>query len=193
MNEPGTLPRDWPHCGRTCGAIPSCQTASGRAGNSGDPQGLADAGDALLEAVAPRQGEDSQKLLAAEMDLRLKVGAAIKQLTLGEALERLIFEHLKDRALLVVDAAGLAAAGLTVDTPLSKLPLQADQPFWGLAPPVSCPSGIVLTTSRQQQDWQGIVSPRISTRPCRRRLLVGRDRQAGSFRPCRTGCCIPLI
>jgi hypothetical protein len=132
-------------------------------------------GDPLLDYFSTRPN-DNRQLREALGDLHKKWSSTF---TLGEALEQLAFEHLKDRAFIVVDSAGLAAVELGPDTRVGKLTLQPDQPFWegiGLAT-ISCPSGIVLTTRQQLQSWKGALSPRDLDPAVLEALTAGRDRQ----------------
>ena len=133
-------------------------------------------GDPLLDYFSSRTSEDVRQLRDAEIDLRKKWATTF---TLGEALERLTFEHLKDRALFVIDAAGLAAVDLRPDTPIGKAALLPEQPFWeslGLTT-VPCPTGIVLTTRQQWNVWKEIMSPRDLDPAVLQALTCGRDRQ----------------
>jgi hypothetical protein len=117
----------------------------------------------LLAVVMDRSpaGTSSQRLLFldAEADLRGQTPAG-KTWRLGEALSRLVFEHLKGRSALVLDAQALRDAGLT---PTSTVPAltgarsrQGSPLVWeafGLVY-VPCGGAPLLTTARQVELWQ---------------------------------------
>ena len=89
------------------------------------------AGEPLLTSWLPWTKEDNHQMLllsAREITLRR---ALPKEFTLGEALERLIFDHAAEPLLVVVDAAGLKTVGLAPDTPIGSKGGKADRPFLG--------------------------------------------------------------
>lgn len=100
------------------------------------------------EQAALREQLDRQKqrVLAAEANLRAGAG---KSIPLGDAIDRLARQHLKDQAPLVVDMVALRALDLT---PQSRV-LVSGRPFWesvGLVY-LPCPSGALLTSARRLQ------------------------------------------
>jgi hypothetical protein len=77
---------------------------------------------------------------------------AAKTWSLGQVVEWLVFDRLKHQVPLIVDAAALAAAGLTPKTPFAG----ADLPQTESKAPlvfVPTPSGLLLTTREQWQFW----------------------------------------
>src|SRR5262249_19193214 len=83
-----------------------------------------------------------------------------KEAPLGDVLEKLAFDHLKQEAALVVDAAAFRAAGLkhASRVPLAKKsgPAAEPVPLWeclGLVY-VPCRAAALLTTRRQLELWQ---------------------------------------
>jgi hypothetical protein len=79
---------------------------------------------------------------------------AAKSWSLGQVLEWLVFDGLKHQVPLIVDAAALAAAGLTPKTPFTGLDLPPSDPGANLVF-VPTPSGLLLTTRQQWQFWGG--------------------------------------
>ena len=120
-------------------------------------------GDPLLAEVFPLFGDDAletqrQVLLGAEAGLRRKL---TKDMTLGEALDKLAHEFLKEQLPLVLDRAAFRAAGLGPESPLGFTAGPASgtvRPFWEYLGLVYVPfsRGPVLTTRRQWEAWQSI-------------------------------------
>jgi hypothetical protein len=74
--------------------------------------------------------------------------------SLGEALERLVFDQAEDQEALVLDTEALREAGLGPATPLPAPPARG--PFWeavGLVH-LPCRAAPLLTTRRQAEAWQ---------------------------------------
>jgi hypothetical protein len=118
-------------------------------------------GDPVLAELLPGWGDNGselqrQVLLGAESGLRRKL---TREMTLGEALDRLAHEFLKEQLPLVIDRAALRAADVRPDASLAPLfaaPGGSALPFWealGLVC-VSFPSGPVFTTQTQLKAWQ---------------------------------------
>jgi hypothetical protein len=102
----------------------------------------------------PFPGRDRQLQQEERMEA---AGAALahgKAATLGELLDRLVFEHLKEQGPLVLDTVAIEEAGLS---PSTRLPAaEGVGPPWerlGLAY-VACPVAPLLTTRRQRESWQ---------------------------------------
>ena len=137
------------------------QPLSDLAGFGQDPRRVWHLGDPVLAEVFPFFADDSfelqrQVLLGAESGLRRKL---TPDMTLGEALDRLTHEFLKEQLPMVVDRAALRAAGLRPDAslaPLFGLPVGTARPFWEAVGLVYVPfsGGPVLTTREQQEAWQ---------------------------------------
>jgi hypothetical protein len=79
-----------------------------------------------------------------------------KARTLGEALERFLFDRLQDQEVLVLDVEALRDAGLGPATPLPADAVDAGRPFWEGAGLVHlpCRAAPLLTTRRQAEAWQ---------------------------------------
>jgi hypothetical protein len=118
------------------------------------------AADALVAGDVSPAGEESleiqrQAFLGAEAGLRRKLA---KETSLGEALERLSHDYLKDQLPVVLDRAALRAAGIYPEATLStnnRQPGGQARPFWeasGLVY-VPFPGGPVLTTFQQVEAW----------------------------------------
>lgn len=80
-----------------------------------------------------------------------------KLANLGELIDRLVYEHLKDKGPLVLDTEALAEAGLTLATPLPDANLDATKttrPWESLELVyVPCQWAPLLTTQRQRESW----------------------------------------
>jgi hypothetical protein len=116
-------------------------------------------GQALLSAAEPLLPDD-ESTAAQERAVRDAEAACRSQLKaprperLGPVLEKLVREHLRGAAPLVVDATACRAAGLDPDTPLA--PAADESPFWegvGLVY-VPCRGGALLTTREEWRRWQ---------------------------------------
>jgi hypothetical protein len=124
------------------------------------------AGQPLLTPLGPEFSSDEwvggqEKLMAnAEAAWRARQRGADG--TLGAALERLAFDHLKPQAGLVVDAAALAAAGLRPNSPLPPGKAGDDGRFWERVDLVyvPCRTAPLLTTRRQLEQWQALAGDR---------------------------------
>jgi len=139
------------------------QPLSDLAGFTHDLRGVWHVGDPILADLFPVFGEEPFELqrevmLGAESGLRRKL---TRDMTLGEALDRLAHEFLKGQLPLVVDRGALRAADLRPDASLAPAfgePGGATRPFWeylGLVY-VPFPSGPVLTTRAQLEAWRRI-------------------------------------
>src|SRR5207247_255078 len=115
--------------------------------------------DPLLNAVVPLAADDwqapqAQALLDAETALHRK---GLRDATLSEALQRLLFDHLKEQTALVLDREALRDAGMGPGT--SAAPsgaAAAGRPFWealGLVY-VPTPAAPLLTTRQRLLDWR---------------------------------------
>jgi hypothetical protein len=135
---------------------PSKLRPRGQPGNVGDGQRVASlashawhAGEAWLPRREPLSAGWSDAQRAELAKAEAKIQAAGRQMTLGEALERLSGE-----TRLVIDVEGLRAASLEPTTKLPAVP--AGKPFWegvGLIH-VPCPSAALLTTPQRLYAWQ---------------------------------------
>jgi hypothetical protein len=113
-----------------------------------------------------------------------------KMPSLGEALDRLVFEQLRDQEMLVLDAWALREAGLGPATPLPAPEGATPAPglFWerlGLVH-VPCPAAPLLTTRRQLDAWETAGGPGGPLAPSVREAVAeavahGHD-QSGRFR-----------
>jgi hypothetical protein len=143
-------------------------------------------GDRLVPGLESYLGQDwwlsqRQFLLTAEAGVRAKHA---KEWLLGEALERLALDYLKDSFPLVLDVAAFRAAGVGARTnvPVSTPP----EPFWEAAGLVylPCKAGPVLTTRGKIQDWPEAISPQERGESIEEAvaeaILFGRDR-SGRF------------
>jgi hypothetical protein len=117
------------------------------------------AADPLLDVVVPSAREEwlepqSRALLDAETALHRK---GLRDATLGESLQRLLFDHLKEQTALVLDRAALREAGLGPGSNSSPGQVVASgRPFWeafGLVY-VPTPAAPLLTTRQRWQDWR---------------------------------------
>ena len=114
------------------------QSLAGLPGFAQDLRRAWHVGDPVLGEDFPYFGADSLELqrqvfLGAELGLRRKL---TKDMTLGEALDRLAHEFLKEQLPLVVDRAALRAADLRPDLSLAPLfgePPGSARPFWEAA------------------------------------------------------------
>jgi len=138
-------------------------------------------GDPLLQTVLSGASDDQRPVQIfhdAEFALRKKWAKEFTHFTLAQALELLLFDHVKDQVLVAIDAPGLEAAGLGPATPVGNGVGQADLAFWetiGVAL-VPCRSGVVLTSRARQSMWQQL-APAALDRNVADALRSGRDPQ----------------
>jgi hypothetical protein len=114
----------------------------------------------LIGGLSVGRGEDwrraqRQRLEAAAVGLGNREEA--RPPSLGEALDRLVLDHLRDQLTLVLDARSLREAGLGPLTPLPSSEGEAPRqdPFWERLSLVAipCPGAALLTTRRQADAW----------------------------------------
>ena len=109
---------------------------------------------ALLRPLALEDWETRQREQLKAAARSLPAGAA-REITLGEALERLGCDAASEHDPLVIDTLALEEAGLTQQTPLLA-PARDEAPFWvalGLVH-VPCRTAPLLTTQRRCDAWQ---------------------------------------
>jgi hypothetical protein len=105
-------------------------------------------------------GLESQRQAVYDGGVAIANRRSEKPLSLGDALDHLVFENLRDEPPLVLDATGLRAAGLGPHTPLPhKSGTSAGtalMPFWesvGLTY-VPCSEAPLLTTEQELRSWR---------------------------------------
>jgi hypothetical protein len=134
-----------------------------------------------LAAETAKLDDQRQIVLLAESKLR-ETAQASKPMTLGDALDRLALDHLKDAAPLVLDRMAFRALGLNPATALPSTAWERGGPFWetlGLVY-VPCPDAALLTSPARLQAL-GIRSPADTYQlraALREAVLHGNDRSA---------------
>jgi hypothetical protein len=100
--------------------------------------------------------EPEQRQRMDEAAAALSKGRDVRPTTLGELLDRLVFEHLKNSEGLILDAVALRDAGLGLNTPVPAAAFEGTSAPWeslGIVY-IPCRAAALLATRREADGWR---------------------------------------